>query len=83
MSSPLGNLPSEDPIVEGRNNFTTGWQTFLSSVARILTAQTSSGTTAQRPTVGLFTGRQYFDTTLGLLIFYKTAGWVKADGSAA
>jgi len=83
VSSPVGNIPSEDAVVEGKNNFTTGWQTFFSSVARILTAMTSSGTTAQRPTVGLFTGRMYFDTTLGLPIWYKTAGWVKADGSAA
>lgn len=60
-----------------------GWRNFFQAVFTICNALTQSGTTAKRPTVGLWTGRIYFDTTLGLPIFYKTVGWVKADGTAA
>jgi len=60
-----------------------GWRNFFMAVYTICVALTSSGTTANRPTKLLWTGRFYFDTTLGLPIFYKTSSWVKADGSAA
>lgn len=60
-----------------------GWRNFLMAVYNICNALTMSGTTANRPTKMLWTGRMYFDTTLGLPIWYKTASWVKADGSAA
>lgn len=98
MSSPVQNIPTNefiDPntviVIEKeplyrtfqRARPTTGWQNFFSGMSNVLNAMTSSGTTAQRPTKGLFTGRMYFDTTLGLPIWYKTAGWVKADGTAA
>ena len=52
----------------------------------IVNASVQSGTTANRPTQGLFTGRFYFDTSLaagvGRPIWRNTAnnGWVDADG---
>lgn len=60
----------------------TGWRNFFNSVYLICNALTMSGTTANRPTAGLWTGRMYFDTTLGIPIWYKTAGWVNATGGA-
>lgn len=42
-----------------------------------------SGATGARPIAGLFVGYSYFDTTLGLPIFWTGSAWVKADGSAA
>jgi hypothetical protein len=59
-----------------------GWTTFFSNAFVILSALTQSGTTAQRPTAVLWTGRMYFDTTLGKPIWYKTAGWVDATGAS-
>ena len=59
------------------------WTVFFNSAYNILNALTSSGTTVNRPTKFLFTGRTFFDTTLGLPIYYKTSSWVKADGTAA
>jgi hypothetical protein len=53
------------------------------TVAELITDLTSSGATAQRPVTRLYTGRFYFDTTLGLPIWYEGPGWVKADGTAA
>ena len=42
-----------------------------------------NGTTAQRPTVGVEIGDQYFDTTLGFPIWAKSIDpivWVSASG---
>jgi hypothetical protein len=52
-------------------------------LASIASDVVSSGTTANRPTVNLYAGKPYFDTTLGLPVWYKGPGWVKADGTAA
>lgn len=40
------------------------------------------GTTSQRPAVGLVTGQQYFDTSLGIPIWYNGTKWVNASGTA-
>jgi hypothetical protein len=53
------------------------------TAAELLTDLTSSGTTPQRPVTRLYAGRFFFDTTLGLPIWYEGPGWVKADGTAA
>ena len=58
-----------------------GWRNFFNQVYVICNAMTLSGTTAQRPTVMLWKGRMFFDTTLGKPIWYKTAGWVGATGA--
>lgn len=41
---------------------------------------TGSGTTAQRPTT-VTIGFQYFDTTLGIPVFWRGAAWVNASGA--
>lgn len=41
----------------------------------------SSGTTAARPTTSLQVGQQYFDTTLGIPIFWNGTNWVNASGT--
>lgn len=41
----------------------------------------SAGTTANRPTLSLQVGQQYFDTTLGYPIWYDGTDWVDATGS--
>ena len=60
----------------------SGWANFFSSSYNILSALTQSGTTANRPTKLLWSGRTYFDTTLGLPIWYKFTGWVNASGNS-
>lgn len=74
-----------DTLDEGGNLIAPsgGWRNFFNSVFNICNALTLSGTTANRPTSGLWTGRTYFDTTLGKPIWYKTAGWVDATGAPA
>ena len=60
-----------------------GWANFFSAVFNILSALVLSGTTANRPTKFLWTGRPYFDTTLAIPIWYSGAAWIKADGTPA
>jgi hypothetical protein len=40
-----------------------------------------AGTTAERPVIGLQVGQQYFDTTLGLPIWWNSSNWVDAAGT--
>jgi hypothetical protein len=40
----------------------------------------ASGTTANRPTERLEVGQYYFDTTLGIPIWYDGTNWVDATG---
>jgi hypothetical protein len=41
----------------------------------------SSGTTANRPTDRLQVGQQYYDTTLGIPIWYNGTVWKNASGT--
>lgn len=62
------------------------WSVFFSRVFEICFAQAQSGTTAQRPTKGLYPGRAYFDVDLGTKgkkIFSDKdgTGWVDSSGN--
>jgi hypothetical protein len=57
------------------------WQLFFSNIFGSVTALQQSGTTAQRPTKGLYVGRPYFDTTLGYSINYNGTVWVDGAGT--
>jgi hypothetical protein len=41
----------------------------------------SAGTTALRPTTGLQVGQFYFDTSLGIPIWWNGTNWVNATGT--
>ncbi len=58
-----------------------GWRNFFVAVYNICNALTMSGTTAQRPTSLLWTGRFFWDTTLGIPIWYNGIVWVNAAGA--
>lgn len=62
----------------------SGWRNFFNSVFNVCNALTMSGTTARRPTAGLWVGRTYFDTTLGIPIWLQSIGpvvWVNSAGA--
>ena len=44
-------------------------------------AQPISGTTAERPAVQLHVGQTFFDTTLGIPIWYNGTVWKNASGT--
>lgn len=57
-----------------------GWQEFFSNVYTILFANTQSGPTSARPINRFWIGRRYFDTDLGIPIWYNGTAWVNASG---
>ena len=84
MAQDLINTPPiRHPLDDGQT-VTRPWAAWFGQVFRIAFAVGQSGTTANRPTEGLFPGRPYFDTTLGQPIWVNAAGtgWVDATGSA-
>lgn len=81
----IGPVPTRDdlPVEAFKAKWTTPWVNWLAQVRLVCFDLQNAGTTALRPTTSLYTGKFYFDTTLGLPIYYKGPGWVKADGTAA
>lgn len=80
----INNVPGTD-FQNGTKPFGVSWTSFFEQIFNILTAITQSGTTAQRPTKFLWTGRPYFDTTLGKPIWLKSLGptvWCDATGAS-
>jgi hypothetical protein len=84
---PLIPSPSTDTADRFDNGVavevSTTWRNFFSAVFSVLNAMTQSGATTARPTTFLWVGRPYFDTTLGLPIWYDGTQWVDATGAPA
>lgn len=68
-------------IVRQDGHTARAWVPFFSDIGSLLTALSSSGTTADRPVNFLFVGRTYFDTTIGRPIWYTGTGWIDAQGN--
>lgn len=83
MSMQMAPAPLEMPLAQNVKA-ATSWANWFQLIFRLLSGLTESGTTAQRPTTGLFTGRTYYDTTLTKPIWYSGSGsgWVDATGSS-
>lgn len=69
----------------GLNN--PAWKAYFTDVFIGIDALQQSGTTANRPTKGLYPGRMYFDTSLGangkpIWVNKNSSGWVDATGAA-
>ena len=88
MASLINQPPStavqtSDPL-DGSPMVPVEWRNFFQSTYAICLALTQSGTTAQRPVKLLWTGRMYWDVTLGKPIWLKSVGpivWVDATGT--
>lgn len=76
-------IPAQGPIQTSDGQPSRPWRTWMEGVAATVDAVRQSGTTAQRPTSGLWAGMPYFDTTLGTPIWYSGSGWVDATGTPA
>ena len=68
-------------IADGQGRSSRVMFVWISLVSDLLTALTSSGVTADRPTKLLFIGRTYFDTTLGIPIWHDGTNWVNSAGT--
>lgn len=80
LNTPQGIMVDKD------GSPTPPWYRWTTIAGNVLTALTTSGTTAQRPASFLWIGRPYFDITLGIPIWYDqngSTGWCDATGTAA
>ena len=77
-------MPDMGAMVDDNRLPTLPWVQFFSRVLRIVRTGQESGTTALRPTSGVWVGRFYFDTTLNKPIWVKTVSplvWIDATGA--
>lgn len=76
-------LPDGSPLVGEDKRLTLPWQQAMSRIYRIAQAMQMAGTTANRPTQGLWIGRFYFDTDLGEPVWVLSVNptvWATAGG---
>lgn len=71
-------LPSNAPVVDPDGTSSVPFLQWFSRIHAICAAAISNGTTANRPTKNLWIGRPYFDTTLGLPIWWNGTTWVNS-----
>ena len=77
-------LPDDKKIVDQSGNLEFAWLQLFSRWQRIITGSVEAGSTLSRPTKGLWVGRGYFDSTLGIPIWVAQVRpaivWVDAAG---
>lgn len=57
------------------------WQQWFDRIQAVLNFVTGSGSTANRPTQGLYVGANYFDTTLNQMVFWNGSQWLSNSSS--
>jgi len=77
---PLATLHYSQGQQDQHNN---ALRLYFNNLDNFLTAITTPqfGATADRPTRGLQIGQQYYDTTLGIPIWYNGTVWKNASGT--
>lgn len=65
----------------GTTRWTQPWKNWMTQTFQIVFDVQNSGTTANRPTTNLYVGKPYFDTTLGIPIWYDGTNWIDAAGN--
>ena len=85
----MNNPPIREmlPVQREQAQWPTAWASWFQQVFQICFAAQQSGLTASRPTVGLYPGRPYFDTSLGangrpIWVNKNSTGWVDATGGS-
>lgn len=82
LISPPPNSPVDEQSSSGAlSAVSKAWRPFFVACWSLLSGLTQSGTTANRPTTSLWTGRPYFDTTLGIPIWFDGTVWIDATGA--
>lgn len=72
------------PVLNEDGTYTVPYRQMMSTMARTMNTFTQYGTTAQRPTSGLYIGYPFFDTTVGKPIWVRSVGpvvWVDGAGT--
>lgn len=74
------DIPGSGPVTDDSGP-TRGWLKWFRVVTDAINALRQSGTTAQRPTVNLWVGRPYYDTTLETPVWWDGSNWVNGSGT--
>jgi hypothetical protein len=84
ITPPPSQKPFQVKDAQGRDIPDPAWIEFCSEAFKGVAATQQSGTTANRPTKGLWVGRFYLDTDLGIPIWYSGTGtvWWNASGAS-
>jgi hypothetical protein len=81
MPQTFNLIPLKTPVDTNGGACNPEWRSFFVNAANGVNSIGNSGTTAQRPTQGVYLGFLYFDTTLGKLIFCRqvspTVAWAQ------
>lgn len=78
------SLPDNSPIA-GKEKAPIPWLQWFTRINAFVNAGQQSGTTAQRPTTGVWIGRTYWDTDLGIPVYVASVApiaWVDAAGNS-
>ena len=71
----------ENTTIQIKDQVNRVWLKFFLAVNNACFAVYQSGITANRPVGTLWIGRNYFDTTLGYMIWYNGTVWVNSAGA--
>jgi hypothetical protein len=75
------DLPSNNPVSNADGSASMPWLSWFQRVHNIVVSAYQYGTTAQRPTSGLYIGRQYYDKTLNKPVYFNALPNVWRDAS--
>ena len=74
-------VQSQLPVTKGMAMWTQPLANWFSRAWQILAAAEQASTTANRPTSNMWIGMPYFDTTLGIPIWWDGTNWIDAAGN--
>jgi len=75
------DLPTNAQLADTSGKASVPFLSWLSIVHTTVVAMRQSGTTANRPTALLWVGRRYFDTDLGLPVYWNGTAWVNGGAT--
>jgi hypothetical protein len=83
VRAPALPLPTPDYLQAQQDQFQNALRLYFNRLDdyNIAASIPASGTTAERPAIALLIGQFYFDTTLGIPIWYNGTVWKNASGT--
>lgn len=81
LSFPPPPVQAELDVVGKRARFPLSWLEFFRVLWIVTFDVQNSGATADRPTENIYVGKLYFDTDLGIPVWWNGTDWIDATGA--